>query len=75
MWHSELRNWLEPLLWHGFDPWPGKFHMPQAGPKTTMTVTTMDVEDHQMLAPCNARYHVQTQVIPQDRAYECGVWS
>ena len=19
------------LLWHGFDPWPGNFHMPQAG--------------------------------------------
>ena len=21
------------LLWHGFDPWPRKFHMPWAWPK------------------------------------------
>ena len=20
--------WLRPLLWQGFDPWPGNFHMP-----------------------------------------------
>ena len=24
---------LRLLLWHGFDPWPGNFHMPQVWPK------------------------------------------
>ena len=24
---------LRSLLYHGFDPWPGNFHMPQAQPK------------------------------------------
>ena len=24
---------LGSLLWRGFDPWPGNFHMPQAWPK------------------------------------------
>ena len=24
---------LGSLLWHGFDPWPGNFHMPRVGPK------------------------------------------
>ena len=24
--------WLGSMLWHGFDPWPGNFHMPQAQP-------------------------------------------
>ena len=27
-------QWLGSLLWHGFDPWPRSFHMPQAWPKT-----------------------------------------
>ena len=22
------RQWLESLLWHRFDPWPGNFYMP-----------------------------------------------
>ena len=26
-------QWLRLLLWRGFDPWPGKFHMLQAQPK------------------------------------------
>ena len=25
--------WLWVLLWHEFDPWPGNFHRPWAGPK------------------------------------------
>jgi len=25
--------WLWLLLWCGFDPWPGTFHMPQVWPK------------------------------------------
>ena len=25
--------WLWLLLWCGFDPWPGNFHMPQVWPK------------------------------------------
>ena len=25
--------WLGSLLWYEFNPWPGKFHMPQAQPK------------------------------------------
>ena len=25
--------WLWLLLWFGFDPWPGNFHMPQMQPK------------------------------------------
>ena len=24
---------LGSLLWHGFDPWPGKFHMPCVQPE------------------------------------------
>ena len=24
--------WLQSLLWHRFDPWPGNFHMPLAWP-------------------------------------------
>ena len=26
-------QWLRSLLWHRFDPWPGKFHMPSVWPK------------------------------------------
>ena len=26
-------QWLRLLLWLGFHPWPGKFHVPQAWPK------------------------------------------
>ena len=26
-------QWLWSLLWHGFDPWPRNFHMPQVWPK------------------------------------------
>ena len=25
--------WLQSLLWHGFDPWPGNFHILRAWPK------------------------------------------
>ena len=25
--------WLRLLSWHGFNPWPGDFHMPWMGPK------------------------------------------
>ena len=25
--------WLRSLVWHGFDPWPGKLHMLQARPQ------------------------------------------
>ena len=25
--------WLGLLLWHGFDPWPRNFHVPQVQPK------------------------------------------
>ena len=25
--------WLGSLLWHGFNPWPGNFRMPQVWPK------------------------------------------
>ena len=25
--------WLRLLLWRGFDPWPGNFHMPWVRPK------------------------------------------
>ena len=25
-------QWLGLLLWHGFDPWPGNFHMPWVQP-------------------------------------------
>ena len=25
-------QWLRPLLWHGFCPWPGNFHMLQVWP-------------------------------------------
>ena len=28
---SRLYLWLQP--WRGFHPWPGNFHMPQAGKK------------------------------------------
>ena len=27
-----LLLWLRSLLWHGFNPWPGNFHMLQALP-------------------------------------------
>ena len=27
-------QWLKSLLWPGFNPWPGNFHMPMAWPKT-----------------------------------------
>ena len=30
---------LRSLLWHGFNPWPGNFHMPQAWPKKCEFVT------------------------------------
>ena len=26
-------QWLRLLLWHGFDPWPGNFHVPWVWPK------------------------------------------
>ena len=26
-------QWLRSLLWHGFNPWPGNFHMLQVQPK------------------------------------------
>ena len=26
-------QWLESLVWHGFDPWPRNFHMPRAQTK------------------------------------------
>ena len=29
--------WLRLLLWHGFDPWPGNFHMPGMQPKNKQT--------------------------------------
>ena len=25
--------WFRSLLWHGFSPWPGNFHMPWVWPK------------------------------------------
>ena len=25
-------HWLRSILWHGFDPWPGNFHMPWVQP-------------------------------------------
>ena len=28
-----LLLWLGSLLWYGFNPWPGNFHMPWAQPK------------------------------------------
>ena len=31
--------WLRLLLWNGFDPWPGTFHMPWVWPKKTKTKT------------------------------------
>ena len=27
-----LLMWLEPLLWHGFNPWPRNFLMPRMWP-------------------------------------------
>ena len=30
-------QWLESLLWHRFNPWPGKIHMPQVQPKKAMS--------------------------------------
>ena len=32
--------WLGSLLWLGFDPWPGNFHMPQVQTKNNTTTTT-----------------------------------
>ena len=32
MWVKDLAlslQWPRLLLWHGFSPWPGNFHMPQ----------------------------------------------
>ena len=26
-------QWLRLLLWHGFDPWPRNFYMPQVWPE------------------------------------------
>ena len=26
-------QWLRSLLWRGFDPWPGNFHLPKEQPK------------------------------------------
>ena len=35
--------WLGLLLWCGFDPWPGSFHMPQVwGPGVRVGVVTAD---------------------------------
>ena len=34
-----LKDLALSLLWHGFNPWPGNFHMPWAGPKLCILVT------------------------------------
>ena len=36
-WVKYLASWKQPgsLLWCGFDPWPGQFHMWQVWPKQT----------------------------------------
>ena len=33
------------LLWHRFNPWPGNFHMPQAGPKKKKGITAIRIEN------------------------------
>ena len=35
--------WLRSLLWHGFSPWPGKFHMPLAQQKKKKKVCFVEL--------------------------------
>ena len=37
-------QWLGLLLWHGFDPQPGNFHMPRAQPKKVLVKKTTEYQ-------------------------------
>ena len=38
---SSLLLWHGSLLWQGFDPWPGNFHMPWTQPKKKMATASV----------------------------------
>ena len=42
--------WLGLLLWHGFHPWPGNFHMPPPGGEAKTNKQTKKCID---LVSCN----------------------
>ena len=39
-------QWLGSLLWHGFSPWPGNFHMVWARPKKKFLFLHLDKPQH-----------------------------
>ena len=38
--------WLRMLLWHGFAPWPGNFHMMQVWPKNFLKINIVRIYQH-----------------------------